>query len=75
MFAEDVAEGVGDLAEGGAGEEGFLHWREEVGGSLRRFADAVEGGADDGQVLDGLVGGDAFDLAGLGRHVVMEPAG
>ena len=41
VLAEDVPQGIGDLAEGGAGSQGFLHRREQVRRALGRVRRVV----------------------------------
>ena len=48
--AEQAAEDVADLAEGGAAAEGFLHRDEQVLRAPRRGLDVGEGGIDTGLV-------------------------
>src|SRR5438105_4709761 len=73
VFAEDPAQGVADLADGGVGANRVEDWRHKVGGAGGGFGHGGKGSVDGGGVAAGAELGQAGDLA-LGQAGI-EPQG
>ncbi len=65
VLAEDGAEGVGELADGGVGLDGGEEVRHQVGAGAGGLGDAAQGGGVARWVAALAEGAEALDLAGF----------